>query len=38
MVEMINGFDVNFELLLNVNSIVGNTFLINGHGLNHTYH
>ena len=38
MVEMINGFDINFELLLNVNLIVGTTFLINGHGLNHTYH
>ena len=35
MVEMINGFGVNFELLLNVNLIVGTTFLINGHGLNH---
>ena len=34
MVEMINGFVINFELLLNVNLIVGNTFLINGHGLN----
>ena len=34
MVEMINGFVVNFELLLNVNLIVGTTFLINGHGLN----
>ena len=35
MVEMINGFGVNFELLLNVNLIVGTTFLINGHGLNY---
>ena len=26
-------FVVNFELLLNVNLIVGTTFLINGHGL-----
>ena len=35
MVEMINGFGVNFELLLNVNLIVSTTFLINGHGLNY---
>ena len=35
MVEMINGFVVDFELLLNVNLIVGATFLINGHGLNY---
>ena len=36
MFELINGFVVNFELLLNVNLIVGYTsFLINGHGLNH---
>ena len=36
MVEMINGFVINFELLLNVNLIVGYTsFLINGHGLNY---
>ena len=35
MVEMMNGFDVNFELLLNENLIVGTTFLINGHGLNY---
>ena len=35
MVELIKGFVVNFELLLNVNLIVGNTFLINGHGLNY---
>ena len=35
MVELIKGFVVNFELLLNVNSIVGTTFLINGHGLNY---
>ena len=32
MVEMINGFVVDLELLLNVNLIVGTTFLINGHG------
>ena len=35
MVEMINGFVVNFELSLNVKFIVGTTFLINGHGLNY---
>ena len=35
MVELDNGFVVNFELLLNVNLIVGTTFLINGHGLNY---
>ena len=36
MVEMIiNGFVVNFGLSLNVNLIVGTTFLINGHGLNY---
>ena len=35
MVESIKGFVVNFELLLNVNLIVGTTFLINGHGLNY---
>ena len=34
MVEVIKLFDVNFELLLNVNLIVGTNFLINGHGLN----
>ena len=33
MAELIKGFVVNFELLLNVNLIVGTTFLINGHGL-----
>ena len=34
MVELIKGFVVNFELLLNVNLIVGTTFviLINSHG------
>ena len=35
MAELIKGFVVNFELLLNVNLIVGTTFLINGHGLNY---
>ena len=35
MVEVTKGFVVNFELLLNVNLIVGTTFLINGHGLNY---
>ena len=35
MVELGKGFVVNFELLLNVNLIVGNTFLINGRGLNY---
>ena len=35
MVELIKGFVVNFELLLNVNLIVGTTFLINRHGLNY---
>ena len=35
MVELIKGFVVNFELLLNVNLIFGTTFLINGHGLNY---
>ena len=35
MVEVTKGFVVHFELLLNVNLIVGNTFLINGHGLNY---
>ena len=35
MVELIKRFVVNFELLWNVNSIVGTTFLINGHGLNY---
>ena len=35
MVELIKGFVVNFELLLNVNLTVGTTFLINGHGLNY---
>ena len=30
MVERINGFVVNFELLLSVNLIVGTAFLING--------
>ena len=35
MVELIKGFVVNFELLLNVKLIVGTTFLINGHGLNY---
>ena len=34
-VELIKGFVVNFGLLLNVNLIVGTTFLINGHGLNY---
>ena len=34
MVELIKGFVVTFELSLNVNLIVGTTFLINGHGLN----
>ena len=35
MVELIKGFVVNFELLWNVNSIVGTTFLIKVHGLNY---
>ena len=35
MVERINGFVVNFELLLSVNLIVGTTFLINGQGHNY---
>ena len=35
MVEVIKGFVVSFELLLNVNLIVGTTFLINGHGLSY---
>ena len=35
MVELIKGFVVDFELLLNVNLIVATTFLINGHGLNY---
>ena len=35
MVELIKGFVVNFELLLNVNLIFGTTFLINGHSLNY---
>ena len=35
MVELIKGFVVNFGLLLNVNLIVGTTFLIIGHGLNY---
>ena len=35
MVELIKGFVVNFELLLNVELIFGTTFLINGHGLNY---
>ena len=35
MVEVTKGFVVNYELLLNVNLIVGTTFLINGHGLNY---
>ena len=35
MVELIKGFVVNFELLFNLNLIVGATFLINGHGLNY---
>ena len=35
MVEVIKLSVVNFELLLNVNLIVGTTFLINGHGLNY---
>ena len=35
MVELIKGFVVDFELLLNVNLIVGTTFVMNGHGLNH---
>ena len=35
MIELIKGFVINFELLLNVNLIVGTTFLINGHGLNY---
>ena len=35
MVELIKGFVVNFELLLNVNLIVGTTFFVNGHGLNY---
>ena len=33
--ELISVFVVNLELLLNVNLIVGTTFLINGHGLNY---
>ena len=35
MVELIKGFVINYELLLNVNLIVGTTFLINGQGLNY---
>ena len=35
MVELIKEFGVNFELLLNVNLIVGTTFLINGRVLNY---
>ena len=35
MVELIKEFVVNFGLLLNVNLIVGTTFLINGHGFNY---
>ena len=35
MVELIKGFVVNFELLLNVNLIVGTTFLLNVQGLNY---
>ena len=35
VVELIKGFVVNYELLLNVNLIVGTTFLIDGHGLNY---
>ena len=38
MVELIEGFVVNFELSLNVNLIVGTTFLINGHSLNYIKH
>ena len=33
MVELIKGFAVNFEPLLNVNLIVGTKILTNGHGL-----
>ena len=35
MVELVKGFVVNFQLSMNVNLIVGTTFLINGHGLNY---
>ena len=35
MFELIKRFVVNFELLLNVNLIVGTTFLINRQGLNY---
>ena len=35
MVDLIKGFVINFKLLLNVNLIVGTTFLVNGHGLNY---
>ena len=31
MVELIKGFVVNFELLLNVKLIIGTNSLINGH-------
>ena len=35
MVELVEGFVVNFQLSMNANLIVGTTFLINGHGLNY---
>ena len=35
MVELVKGFVVNFQLSMNVNLIVGTTFLINGHGFNY---
>ena len=35
MAELIKGFVVSFELLLNVSLIVSTTVLINGHGLNY---
>ena len=35
MVELVKGFVVNFQLSMNVNLIVGTTFLINGHCLNY---
>ena len=35
MSELIKGFVVNFQLSMNVNLIVGTTFLINGHSLNY---
>ena len=35
MVELNQGFGINFEPSLNVNLIVGATFLMNGHGFNY---